>query len=205
VAAANSICSKPEDPPGTYKPQRPDTSGKKQYKKAGFTDFNYNIELKDWSADVDFGTCTDLDTAADCAATRNSPQNQLVYWWVKNVKSASATGKKSFKYTDFYGTVSGSKEIKGFDSDIASVYDYKGEYDSTLGYHINNPLSQFLSPIGSRFAEYKCKFSYGGKNTLSVGGAIGICVAVAAVLSVVTALILYFVCIKASKNPVQSP
>jgi hypothetical protein len=196
----SGVCKAPATAPTPYPYVKPETSGKKQYKKRGFAGFNYAIELKEWSADVTYGDCASLYSPEKCPTT--GTESAPGWWWVENVKKGlSATGKKSFKQTDFYGTVSGSKEINGFDSDLAQVYDYK----TTNSPYGLNPLSKLLNPLGSKFVEYKCKFSYGGKNTLSVGGAIGICVAVSVVLCVVTALILYFVCIKASKYPLQLP
>jgi hypothetical protein len=210
-----------------YKVPQPENSGGKQYRKAGVAGYDFKVELESWSADeLVLKKCTDLEgytqplvSGGDCAATGGKkPYNQEGWWWVKDVKALKAKGKLSAKVTDFYGTVSGSKEIDGFDSDIIATYNYKGTglvKAGSPGYRAGtayspNPLERLIGPLGSeyslsQFVEYKnCKVSSSGKNTLSVGGAIGICVAVSVVLCVVTALILYFVCIRA-KNPVQSP
>jgi hypothetical protein len=220
---AEEVEEAPADPSqtcvGDPKPwgPRPEISGKKQYQQWGFTGLNAKTEVEEWSIEAEFGDCTDLAKAqvpaaapaTFCAATGGDPDaSRPNYWWVKNVKKVSAKGKRSFKLTDFYGTASGSKEIAGIDGDLEVVYNYKTAPNPNPLSYLTAPFSDGYgpySPYAGTFAEYKCKYSDGGKNTLSVGGAIGICVAVSVVLCLVTALILYFVCIKAAKSPVQSP
>jgi hypothetical protein len=201
------------DSPKPWNTPKPEISGKKQYRQWGFTGLIAKTEVAEWSIEAEFEDgCAALASAlgyegaaatAYCAADSGNDAVRPNYWWVKNVKKVSAKGKKSFKLTDFYGTASGSKEIAGIDNDLEVVYGYKTAPNP-------NPLTLLTtnfygSANAGTFAEYKCKYSDGGKNTLGIGGAIGICVAVSVVLCLVTALILYFVCIKAAKNPVQSP